>query len=89
MAQSDWELEDRVASVKLSVDFHSQQLNTFKAKLDWTEREQAVNDFNMTHQIHCLDLEVRELRAQVDNLMKWEPWLMRVYRWWYSLPTAG
>ncbi len=53
------------------------------------ERGQGVNDFNMTHQIHCLDLEVRELRAQVHNLMKWEPWLMRVYRWWYGLPTAG
>jgi hypothetical protein len=86
MAQTQRELEDQVGELKWNQTFQTRQLHTFGEMLDDMERGAQTSERNMNHEIYCLKDEVQRLSAQVRDLMRWEPWLLRVYRWWYAMP---
>ncbi len=86
MAQTQGELEDQVHELKWNQTFQTRELHTLGEKLDDMERGAQSSDRNMSQEIECLNDEVQRLSAQVRDLMRWEPWLLRVYRWWYAMP---
>jgi hypothetical protein len=82
-------LELRVGGILLQVYDHTQQLERMGPALEDLEEGWVVDDRNFRHQVGVLEDEVRLLSRQVRELMRWEPWLLRVYRWWYGLATPA
>jgi hypothetical protein len=88
MAQTQGELEDQVRELKWNQTFQTGQLHSFGEMLDDMERSAQTSDRNMNHEIDCLKDEMQKLSVQVRDLMRWEPWLLRVWRWWYGMPPS-
>ena len=88
MAQSQRELEDQVGELKWNQIAQTRQLHSFGEMLDDMERGAQTSHRNMNHEIDCLKDEVQKLSVQVRDLMRWEPWLLRVWRWWYGMPPS-
>jgi DNA-binding transcriptional MerR regulator len=83
------ELDDRIRYVSWTVEMHTTQLDSIGEMLDDMERGGEIADRNLYHRLDVLEDQMRELRDQVRELMRWEPWLLRVYRWWYGIVTPG
>ncbi len=89
MAQIEiWEVEERVARLHRQVDQHTQQLDGIGAAVEDMERVGELDDGNFRHQVGVLEDEVRLLSRQMREFMRWEPWLLRVWRWWYGMPPS-
>ena len=89
IAQAEWFLDARFRDAKWTVELHTTQLDRIGERLDVMERGGEIKDRNLDHSIGVLEDQVLELRSQVRELMKWEPWLLKVYRWWYGSETPG
>jgi hypothetical protein len=86
MAQAARDLEERILVLGWSIDFHEQQLDASVAILADMERRVDIMKRNMAFEIERLGAKVRVLELQVERLKWWDPWLLKVYRWWYSTP---
>ncbi len=88
MAQAQiWVLEEHVNGLQTFMDVQNQQLADLEDALDRLERGGADSLGHFNVQIGALQYDVRLLIRQVRNFMRWEPWLLRVYRWWYGAVT--
>ena len=74
----EWQLDERIREIKWTVDMHTTQLDRIGQTLNEMETGGEIEDTILEHQIECLEYEVLELRGQVRELMKWEPWLLKV-----------
>ena len=81
------ELEGSVSRLQRHVDFHSQQLAGIGGVLTDEERAEVEDIGNLRIQIFMLRDDLDRLTCAVREFMKWEPWLLRVYRWWYGAVT--
>jgi hypothetical protein len=86
MAQTERDLEERLLVLGWNLEFHSQQLDASVDILADVERRVDILKRNASFEIDRLRERVRELEIQVEKLSWWEPWLRKVYRWWYGSP---
>jgi hypothetical protein len=86
MAQTERDLEERLLVLGFQLEFHSQQLDASVDILADVERRVDILKRNASFEIDRLRERVRELEIQVEKLSWWEPWLRKVYRWWYGSP---
>jgi hypothetical protein len=86
MAQAERDLEERILVLGWNVDFHSQQLDASVDILADMERRVDIMKRSMAFEIEWLSEKVRVLEIQVERLRWWDPWLLKVYRWWYGTP---
>jgi hypothetical protein len=89
IAQMEWQLDERIGAIRWTVGLQHTQLCRIGQTLDEMERGGKIEDRNLEHQMECVEYEVLELRGQVRELMRWEPWLLQVFRWWYGIVMPG
>jgi hypothetical protein len=86
MARTERDLEERILVLGWKLDFHSQQLDASVDILADVERRVDIIKNNASFEIERLSEKVRVLGFQVRMLSWWDPWLRKVYRWWYGTP---
>jgi hypothetical protein len=89
IAQMEWQLDERIRHTSWTVEMHTTQLEALADRMDEMEDGGTVEDRNLYDRIVALENAVIALREQVRHLMRWEPWLLRVYRWWYGSATPA
>jgi hypothetical protein len=89
IAQMEWQLDERIRYTSWTVEMHTTQLEALADRMDEMEDGGTVEDRNLYDRIVALENAVIALREQVRHLMRWEPWLLRVYRWWYGSATPA
>ena len=76
--QMEQQFDERIRDITRTVETNRTQLDRIGQTLDEMVRGGEIEDTILEHQIECLEYEILELRGQVRELMKWEPWLLKV-----------
>ncbi len=76
--QMEQQFDERIRDITRTVETNRTQLDRIGQTLDEMVRGGEIEDRNLEHQIECLEYEILELRGHVRELLKWEPWLLKV-----------
>ncbi len=89
MAQMEWLLDERIRHTSWTVEMHSTQLEALADRMDELEDGGTREGRGLRDRRGALENTVIDLRGQVRQLMRWEPWLLQVFRWWYGIVMPG